>query len=176
MNREIPFFIIIAYLSGAIFLVSLIELGLTVRRRSVNEQLKGAYKEIQKRYNQSINRLVLEDDSRLESVEKEAETLNAHLSEDKVAAEKEYKAQIDALMLESKKAVEAAQARAKRLEQSAKQEATQYLQDRQKEVEEELMNLVIAVAKKVLPEGISYETQKDVVMKALRDVQTKKNS
>jgi flagellar biosynthesis/type III secretory pathway protein FliH len=52
--------------------------------------------------------------------------------------------------------------------------AEEYLATRQKEVEADLMNLVMHVTKKVLPKGISYEAHKDLVVAALRDVKIEK--
>ena len=176
MSREILFFTAITYISGTIFLVALIELAFTVQRRKANNRLQHSYKEIKARFNQSINTIVLRDDAELEEAEKEVEEISTHVSEEKATIEKSFQDQIEELTKESNKALEAAKAKAKRLEQVAKIQADDYLRDRQKEVESELMNLVISVTKKVLPEGISYAGQKDLVMKALADIQTEKGN
>jgi flagellar biosynthesis/type III secretory pathway protein FliH len=176
MKRDILFFIAFSYISGIVFVLAFIELILTVKRRKAAEQMEHSFKEIKARFNQTINKIVLDDDSKIEIAEKETEDVQSHLSEEKASIEKSFQEKIDAMTAESQKALSAAKAKAAAMEQSAKKEASSYLQSRQKEVEEELMNLVISVTKKVLPEGISYEGHKELVTKALRDVQTKKSN
>lgn len=172
MTREILFFAVAASILGTVFLVSLIELIFTIRRRRVHRHIQEQIKAIRAQYNNSINQLVLEDESKIESTEKELAQATSQVQEEKIALEKNYKEKIDSITQKSKKALEAAKARAKKLEEEAELKADEYLQSRQKEVEEELMNLVIAVTKKVLPAGISYEIQKELVIQALKDLKT----
>ncbi|MCC2631967.1 MAG: hypothetical protein K0S20_666 [Patescibacteria group bacterium] len=170
--REILFFAIGASLTGTVFLVSLIELIFTAKRRREHEQLDQKIKEIKTQYNQSINELVLKDDAEITAVQENLAETASHVEEEKETIEKTYKDQIESLTAESKKALEAAKAKAKKMEALAKQQAEDYLESRQQEVEEELMDLVISVTKKVLPKGLTYEAQKQLVMDALRDVKT----
>ena len=88
----------------------------------------------------------------------------------------EHDAQIKALREKSHKALEKAEEKAHKLEHDAKQQAEEYLEKRKKEVEAELMDLVIKVTKKVLPEGLTYEAHKELVVQALRDVRTDKGA
>ena len=46
------------------------------------------------------------------------------------------------------------------------------LATRQKEVESDLMDLVMSVTKKVLPDSLTYDVQKQLVLDALRDVKS----
>lgn len=168
--RELLFFAILACIAGIIFFVSLLELIFTTRRRKVNEELQAKLKELRATYNTSVNKMVLEDEAKIEEAEKQAELAAQKVEEEKKALEADYQAQIADITADSRKALDTAKAKAKKLEQEAHQKAEAYLAERQKEVEEELMNLVISVTKKVLPEGISYDAHKELVMQALRDV------
>ena len=55
------------------------------------------------------------------------------------------------------------------MQAEAELKAEEYLASRKAEVEQELMNLVMSVTKKVLPEGLNYDAQKELVMHALQD-------
>lgn len=167
---KIYIFLIGAVVVGTIFLVSLLELLFTIRRRKVNARLRQKLQELKGNYTESINKMVLENDAKLEETEKKLEVVSENLSKEKGSLEEEYKRKISDITAKSKHSLELAQDKAKRLEMEAHQKADVYLEERKKEVEEELMNLVISVNKKVLPEGISYSAQKELVMKALHDV------
>jgi flagellar biosynthesis/type III secretory pathway protein FliH len=172
--HETLFFIITAYVSGTVLLLSLIELGLNVRRQRAERELQESIRKMKAHYNKSINDLVLTGDAKLEEVEKQVKEAGSTIIQEKSAIEQSYQEKIEAITKESDKALESAKARAKRLEQGAKEQADDYAQKRQKEVEAELMDLVIAVTRKVLPEGLTYDIQKELVMHALRDVQAQK--
>jgi len=168
--REIAIFSLAAVVVGTIFLVSLLELLLSIRRRKVNQELQNQIKELKAQYNTSINELVLKDDAAITTTESQLQEATAALATEKEALEGEYKKKLADLTKSSKKSLDAAKERASHLKDEAEQQADDYLASRKQEVEEELMNLVIAVSKKVLPKGISYEAQKELVMEALRDV------
>jgi len=168
--RELFFFAVGASIVGTVFFVSLAELIYTIRRRKVHEDLEARLQEFKTTYTESMNKLVSEDESKIEAAEKIAKEASSTIEKEKEAITKEYQAEIEELQANSEKALASAKARAKKLEEEAKLKAEEYLNARKKEVEQELMDLVIAVTKKVLPAGISYETQKDLVLKALQDV------
>ena len=173
-TRELLIFSIVASLAAAICLLSMVELALTVRRRRIAERLHGQLKDFKASYNETINRLVLEQDA--DSAPKpEQESQSAVPTEDRAAIEEEVKKKYEGLEEKNRKALENARARAKKLEDEAKHQADDYLSSRKKEIEEELMGLVISVSKKVLPEGISYDAHKELVMQALREVKTGDN-
>jgi F0F1-type ATP synthase membrane subunit b/b' len=161
-----------AALLATVFLVSLLELIFTIKRRKVHEGLQRQIKDLKASYNESINQLVIQDDATITTAEQQVTTLTSSLTGEKETLEKTYKTQLEEVTASSKKALEAAKKRADKVRQEAEAEANDYLASRKQEVEEELMNLVIEVSKKVLPKGISYEAQKELVMEALRDVQT----
>jgi len=169
--RDTLIYLIGAYLSGTVFVVALIELVFTMRRRKANNELQKAIKEMKSHYNQSINKLVLQDDAEINEAEKAAQASTEQLEAQKQALETEHQAKIDELTKESEKALDAAKAKAKKLQEEAKLKADEYMTNRQKEVEEELMDLVLSVTKKVLPEGLTYDIQKELVMHAFKDVQ-----
>ncbi len=164
-------FIIGAYVSGTVFVVAVIELIFTLRRRKANRELQQAIKQMKSHYNQSINKLVLEDDAQIQKVEEEIQTSSQQLESQKEELEAAHQAKIDELTAQSEKALDAAKAKAKRLQEEAKVQADEYLRSRQKEVEDELMDLVISVTRRVLPEGLDYTIQKELVTQALKDLQ-----
>ena len=168
--RDIFYFAIGASVLGAVFFVSLIELIYSMRRRSVHEQLNAQIKDIKSSYTDSVNKLVLDEEAKLQSVEEQVEAATSQVEQEKEALKAEYQAKIDHIQAASEKAVDNAKAKAKKLEEEAKDKAKAYVDERKKEVEQELMDLVIQVTKKVLPEGISYDIQKDLVLKALADL------
>ena len=155
-------------------MLSVIELILTARRRHIGEELEKHIKDLKANYNTSLNRVVLEDEAKMEELEKQAESTQETASPDKDALAAEYEAKLAQVTAKSEKAVEAAQAKAKKLEEEAKLKASEYLAERQKEVEDELMELVLNVTKKVLPQGITYQGQSELVLQALRDVRLEK--
>jgi hypothetical protein len=172
--KSILFFAVGASLSGTLFLVAILELLLTVRRRKVAEELEAHIKALKADYNTSLNRVVLEDEAKMEEIEKQAPEGEASSGPETEALAAEYEAKLAEVTAKSDKAVEAARAKAKKLEQEAKEQASAYLAERQKEVEEELMDLVLNVTKKVLPAGITYQAQADLVLQALRDARLEK--
>jgi hypothetical protein len=174
--RELAAFFVIACLSGAVLLVSIVELIFTVRRRKVHESLERQLKELKAAYNESINKLVLEGDSKLTETEQQLEEVNGQTTAVKEQLEQDHAAEIKDLKEKSRKALEKAQERARALENEAKEQAGAYLEKRKKEVEEELMNMVITVVKKVLPDGITYEGHKELVAQALNDIKADKGS
>lgn len=168
--REVLIFAVGASVVGTIFLVSLIELLFTIRRRKVHQDIEQKIKEMKTSYNESINKMVLEEEQKLEEADKQVEEMSQQLNTDKEQIEEEFKEKIDDIKSSSEKALANAKAKAKKLEQEAHLKAEEYLESRKKEVEEELMNLVLSVTKKVLPEGLTYEAHKELVMSALKDV------
>ena len=174
--RELIAFFVIACIAGAILLVSVVELIFTVRRRKVQESLEQQLKELKAAYNESVNQLVLESDSKLTETEQQLEEASGQGEAIKEQLEKEHTAELEALKAKSKKALEKAEEKARQLEKEAKEQAGAYLEKRKKEVEEELMNLVITVVKKVLPAGLTYEAHKELVTQALRDIKSDKSA
>lgn len=168
--RELLVFFIIACLAAGVLLVSLVELAFTVRRRKAQENLQGQLKELRAAYNESVNKLVLEGDSQLIDTEQQLDELNGASDSVKEELSAEHSKELDALREKSRKALEKAEEKAHRLEAEAKESADAYMKQRRKEVEAELMDLVITVSKKVLPEGISYDAHKELVAQALKDV------
>lgn len=170
--REILIFAVGASIVGTIFLVSLIELFFTVRRRKLNQDIQGKIKEMKASYNESINKMVLEEETKLSEVEKQVQTVNEQLETERTHITEEYTEKIDDIKSSSERALAAAKAKAKKLQEEAHLKAEEYLESRKKEVEQELMNLVLSVTKKVLPEGLTYDVQKELVMNALKDVRS----
>ncbi len=168
--RELFFFAVGASIVGTVFFVSLVELIYTIRRRKVHEDLEARLKEIKSSYTESITKIVTEDRAKLEVAEKTAAEAGSTIQHEKEAITQEYEGRIEELQANSEKALAHAKAKAKKLQEQAELEAEEYLNARKKEVEQELMDLVIAVTKKVLPSGISYEAHKELVLKALNDV------
>lgn len=170
--REIFFFAIGATLAGTLFLVSVVELFFIIRRRKVREELEHKLQELKAGYNQSVNQLVMEEESKMEEADKQVEAAHHEVEEQKEELTKHYQEELKKVESESKEALEHAKAKAKKLEDEAKMKAEAYLETRKTEVEQELMNLVMNVTKKVLPEGLTYEVQKELVMHALQDAKT----
>jgi len=170
--KEIFIFALGASVSGAIFLVALLELIFTVRRRKIREGLEIKLQELKAAYNQSVNQMVLDEEGKLAAAEKEIEEAHTIVETEKETITKEYEEQIKELEKHSSTALLKAKEKAKRLEEEAKMKAENYLETRKTEVEQELMNLVMNVTKKVLPESLSYDLQKELVIRALEDAKT----
>ena len=170
--QDILIFGIGAVLAGTVFLISLIELFFTVRRRKVNQQIADQIKALKVSYNQSVNQMVHEDENRLQDADKTLEELTSHSDGERKDIEAAYKAKIAQLEAKSEKALSRAEEHAHKMEDEARMKAEEYLEMRKKEVEAELMNLVLTVTKKVLPEGLDYTVQKELVMRALQDAKT----
>jgi flagellar biosynthesis/type III secretory pathway protein FliH len=170
--RELFIYAVGATISGTIFLVALVELFFIIRRRKVREELEHKLQELKTKYNESVNTLVAEEEGKLEEADKQVEAAHAEVTTQKEELTKHYQEEIKKLEENSKEALEHARARAKKLEEEAKMKAEAYLETRKTEVEQELMNLVMNVTKKVLPESLSYDLQKELVMRALADAKT----
>lgn len=168
--REIFFFATIATIGLSVFIIAGAELILSIRRRHVNEKLQKQVQELKATYTQKVNEVVLEDEAKIAEAEKKAKELKKTLEAEKDELEDEYKEKIDGITATSSKALAAAKAKAKKLEEEAKDKADKYFNERTKEVENELMNLVISVTKKVLPDGLTYDAHKELVMQALKDL------
>ena len=167
------FFLVCATLAATIFLLALIELAFTVRRRKTERQLRDQLHAIKTSYNESINRVVLETDAKQETKTDTGDTATAQKAQ-AAKTEATHKEQIELALHSQDQALAKAKARAKLLESQAKVAADEYLAARQKEVESELMDLVMHVTKKVLPETLTYEIHKELVLQALREVQLTK--
>jgi flagellar biosynthesis/type III secretory pathway protein FliH len=174
--RELLYFALAASILGAVFIVSLIELILTIRRRKVQEELEEQVRKLRTHYKTSDNNLVLDDEQTNQDTQKQLETITARSSAELDQEKKDYQTQLQNLQDTTGKELASAQARAKKLEKEARMKADEYLASRQNEVEQQLMNLVMAVTKKVLPSGITYDMQKSLVMQALQDVKAEKES
>lgn len=61
--------------------------------------------------------------------------------------------------------------RSKQIETEAKQKADKYLSDQKKEIETKMVDLVMDVTKKVLSKSLDYDAQKELVEKALQEVE-----
>lgn len=168
--REIFLFAVGASIVGTVFFISLIELIFTIQRRKANAELEAKLQELKGTYTEQVNNLVMEEEEKIEEVEEEVKQVSEQLAKEKEVIESQYKTQIADITSDSKKSLEAAKQKAKRLEHEAKLKAEEYLSTRKQEVEEDLMNLVLSVTKKVLPEGLTYEVQKELVLAALKDV------
>ncbi|HSI20668.1 MAG TPA: hypothetical protein VLA04_03095 [Verrucomicrobiae bacterium] len=168
--RDIFIFALGASIVGTIFLVALIELIFTIRRRKVHNELESKIKELKTTYNESVNKLVIDGESKLVETEEQVKSLSGQAEATKEEVTKEYEDKLKKLQEETEKELAHAKARAKKLEQEAKLKAEDYLATRKKEVENDLMDLVMSVTKKVLPDGLGYEIQKQLVLEALRDV------
>lgn len=168
--RELFFFATTASLSLTVFIVAVIELYFTRHRRKLQENLDQKVKELKVSYNTQLNQLVLEDEKKLEEAEEKVGDLTELEKNEKKKLEKEYKEKLEKITAQSEKALTQAKEKAKELEKEAENRAETYLKNRQKEVEEDLMNLVMSVTKKVLPQGITYQIHKELVLSALQDV------
>lgn len=61
--------------------------------------------------------------------------------------------------------------RSKQIEAEAKEKADKYLDDQKKEIETRMVDLVMNVTKKVLAKSLDYEEQKELIEKALLEVE-----
>ncbi len=170
--RDIVIFALGASTVGTVFLVSLIELLFTVRRRKSHMALEAKIKELKNTYNESVNKLVIEDEGKLQETEKKVEALSGEATSAREEVTIQYEEKLKKLQEETEKELEHAKAHAKKLEHEAKQKAEEYLASRQSEVEHDLMDLVISVTKKIIPESLTYEVHKELVLEALRDVKS----
>ncbi|CAN5129775.1 hypothetical protein BH11PAT4_BH11PAT4_1180 [soil metagenome] len=167
--RELILFAAGASIAATIFLVAALELVFTIRRRKLHEQLDAKVKEMKSNYNQSVNQLVMEEEQKLQEADQHVETVTTKAEEDKQSIESDFKARMEKLEEETQKALDKAKEHAKKLEAEAKLKAEEYLESRKDEVEQELMNLVMSVTKKVLPQSLTYDIQKQLVINALKD-------
>lgn len=167
--RELILFAAGASIAATIFLVAAIELIFTVKRRKLHEQLDAKVKEMKASYNQSVNQLVMEEEQKLQEADQHVETVTSKAEEEKSLIESEFTERMKKLEAETEKALAKAKEHAKKMEQEAKLKAEEYLESRKDEVEQELMNLVMTVTRKVLPQSLSYEIQKELVITALKE-------
>ena len=163
-------FAIGASLSGAVFFVALIELLFTVRRRKINTQLEEQLHALKAGYNEQINTLVISDDAKITEVETQVDSITSQAQAEKDALTAAHAAEVEELNKNAKEALAKAKEKAKKLEEEAKSQADDYLKNRQQEVEEDLMDLVMHVTKKVLPGNLTYDLHKELVLEALRDL------
>lgn len=61
--------------------------------------------------------------------------------------------------------------RSKQIELEAKEKADKYLDDQKKEIETKMVDLVMNVTKKVLAKSLDYDDQKELIEKALHEVE-----
>jgi flagellar biosynthesis/type III secretory pathway protein FliH len=167
--REILLFAAGASLAATIFLVAVLELIFTIKRRKLHEQLDAKVKEMKASYNQQVNQLVMEEEQKLQAADEHVETVTTQAEEEKKQVETEFTQRMQKLEEETEKALAKAKEHAKKMEQEAKLKAEEYLESRKDEVEQELMNLVMSVTKKVLPQSLTYEIQKELVIAALKE-------
>lgn len=167
--RELMLFAAGASLAATIFLVAALELIFTVKRRKLHEQLDAKVKEMKANYNQSVNQLVMEEEQKLQEADQQVETVTSKAEEEKSQIELEFTERMKKLEEETERALAKAKEHAKKLEQEAKLKAEEYLESRKDEVEQELMNLVMSVTKKVLPQSLTYDIQKELVITALKE-------
>jgi flagellar biosynthesis/type III secretory pathway protein FliH len=170
--RQIFIFAIGASIVGIVFFVSLIELIITIRRRKAHHALEARIKELKTTYNESVNHLLIEGEGKLEETEKQVTDISGKVEGEKAQITTEYEAKLEKLKEEADKEVAHAKARAKKMEEEAKLKAEEYLASRKDEVEHDLMDLVMSVTKKVLPESLDYQAHKELVLEALRDVRS----
>lgn len=168
--RTIFIFAVGASIIGIVFFVALIELLMTVRRRKAYAEMESKIKELRATYNESVNKLVVEGDTKIVESEKQVTEVLGQVEGTKQAIAGEYEAKLEKLRQDADKEVAHAKAHAKKLEAEAKLKAEEYLASRKDEVEHDLMDLVLSVTKKVLPESLEYSVQKQLVLEALRDV------
>lgn len=168
-------FITIAVISATVFAVSLLELLLTSRRLRIEAGLRHQISDLKTEYNLSLGRIVLEDDAKLNEADKQIAMLSEqdHSEQNQTTSAAETAAQTE--LEQSRKELEHAKQRAKKSDEIARQKADDYFKTRQAEVENELMDLVIEVTKKVLPEGLTYESHKELVLQALQQIRTEGN-
>jgi flagellar biosynthesis/type III secretory pathway protein FliH len=162
--RQIFIFAIGASIVGIVFFVSLIELIITIRRRKAHHALEARIKELKTTYNESVNHLLIEGEGKLEETEKQVTDISGKVEGEKAQITTEYEAKLEKLKEEADKEVAHAKA--------AKLKAEEYLASRKDEVEHDLMDLVMSVTKKVLPESLDYQAHKELVLEALRDVRS----
>lgn len=170
--RELIIFAAGASLAATIFFVAVIELIFTIKRRKINQKLQEHMKTLKVNYNQTVNKLVQEEEQKLQAADKTTEEVTARATEEKKKVEEAAKAEIEEVKEDAEKEVAQAKAHAKKLKEQAEMKAEEYLESRKEQVEQELMTLVMSVTKKVLPEGLTYEAQKEMVMTALKDAKT----
>jgi flagellar biosynthesis/type III secretory pathway protein FliH len=168
--RELLFFLIGASIAGSIFLVSLVELVFTVRRRRIEEALSIQMDELKNRYSSTLEQVTTTEEAKVVEAEKAVDAVRGQVADERKNLETAHAEELAKVKEVAEKELSAAKTKAKNLEQKAKLQAEEYLATRQREVEEDLMNLVLDVTKRVLPESLTYEIQRDLVLQALREV------
>ena len=172
MPTAILIFITIAVIAATVFAVSLLELFLTSRRLRIEAGLRRQISDLKSQYNLNLNRIVLEDDAKLSEVDKQIAILSEHSQSEETPAASLAETSAQTELEQSRKELERAKQRAKKSDEIAHQKADDYFKTRQAEVENELMDLVIDVTKRVLPEGLTYEVHKELVLQALQQVRS----
>lgn len=168
--RDILLFAIGASVVGTVFFVSLIELIFTVKRRKTLIEIEKKAKEMKAQFNDSINQMTLAESTKMQEADAKIEALNQQINDEKARLEQEYQTKMKEANEIHEDSLRKAKERARKMHQEAEKSASEYLSNRRREVEQELVQLVISVSKKVLPADISYEAQKELVMRALHEI------
>lgn len=157
-----------------IFLVTLIEFILShTRKEHTEETIKVDEDALKKEHEKAISDLKKDYEEKLKAAttEEKKEDKKEDSSE-KETLVKKYEEKIAELSTGNSKALEKAKEKIKTMEDAAKVEIEEYMKNREEEVEDQLMDLVLSVTKKVLPAGLPYEIQKDLVLKSLQEVRS----
>ena len=168
--KELLFFGIGASVAGGIFVVALVELLFSRKRKKVEHEIKEQIDGLKESYSTTLGQVTTQDAEKLSAARKEVDAIKSSLGKEKEDLEAKYKAELDEALADSQKELESAKAKAKKLQEQAKLQADEYMASRTKEVEDELVGLVLDVTKRVLPGTLTYEIHKELVLQALRDV------
>lgn len=164
------FFALGAGISGTILIMSGFELFFTIKRRKHMQALETQLATLKTGVTEQMNKLTLErDQMAVDQAAAEAE-MEKQLKEEKKMLETKFEEKLEKAKAKGGVALAEARKEARELEKHAEDQAEAYLEKRKAEVEEELVDLVVDVSKRVLPKGISYQAQKELVMQALRDL------
>jgi flagellar biosynthesis/type III secretory pathway protein FliH len=162
-------FAIGASIAGAIFLVSLVELILTVRRRKIKESLEKKLADLKAAYNMSVSQLTLEKSTESEKLSQIEQQLTEKFTAEKTELEKDLHSKVSEVEKKANQALNRAKEKAKALQAEAQLKAEEYLEKRRDEVEDDLQELVLSITKRVLPEGLTYEVHRDLIAAALKE-------
>jgi flagellar biosynthesis/type III secretory pathway protein FliH len=176
MNQSLLIFVAIAALAGAVFGIAFIELIFTSRRRKADTELHWQIKDLKAAYTAEINRLVVEETDELDEMDDKLASVSTADTAAQEALVTGYQEQLAKLDKESREALARAKAKARKLELEAKESADDYLTERKKEVEADLMDLVLHVTRQVLPATLTYDVQKQLVLEALREIELKERT
>lgn len=156
-----------------IFLVTLIEFVLSHGRKGESEKEETDHEKIEEEHKKELADLKKKYETKLKEAEKAATDAPLDVSkaeEDDMA--KKYEAQIAEMTSSNEKELEKAKEKIKKMEADAKIEVEEYMNARESEVEDQLMELVLSVTKRVLPDGLTYEIQKELVSSALQEARS----